>query len=119
MFAWRLDSGRRVWSTPAPSCGDRPRCRPAQSAAVSDIPGVAFSGSVDGHIRDYSTRDSGIVWDFDTMRSYETMNHVRAKGSSLNVGGPATAGGMLITNSGYINSGIPGNVLLAFSIDGK
>jgi polyvinyl alcohol dehydrogenase (cytochrome) len=119
LFALRLDSGRRIWSTPAPSCGDRPRCSPAQSAAVSAIPGVAFSGSVDGHIRAYSTSDGAIVWDFDTMRPYETVNHVPAKGGSLNVGGAAIAGGMLITNSGYVNNGIPGNVLLAFSIDGK
>ena len=47
-------------------CGTRTRCSPAQSAAVSAIPGVAFSGSVDGHMRAYSTTDGTIVWDFDT-----------------------------------------------------
>jgi hypothetical protein len=35
------------------------------------------------------------------------------------VGGPAIAGGMLFVNSGYINNGIAGNVLLAFSVDGR
>ncbi len=119
MFALRLDTGRRVWSTPAPACGDRPRCSPAQSAAVSAIPGVAFSGSVDGHLRAYSTSDGAIVWDFDTVRPYETVNHVPARGGSLNVGGPAIAGGTLVVNSGYVNNGIPGNVLLAFSVDGE
>jgi len=34
--------------------------------------------------------------------------------------GPATAGGMLLVNSGYARAGgMPGNVLLAFSVDGK
>ena len=119
MFALRLDNGQRVWYTPPPACGARERCSPAQSAAVSAIPGVVFSGSVDGHLRAYSTTNGAILWDFDTVRSYETVNSVPARGGSLNVGGPAIAGGMLFVNSGYINNGIPGNVLLAFSVDGK
>jgi len=119
MFALRLDNGQRVWHTPPPPCGTRERCSPAQSAAVSAIPGAVFSGSVDGHLRAFSTVDGTIVWDFDTVRSYETVNRVPARGGSLNVGGPAIAGGMVFVNSGYIQNGIPGNVLLAFSVDGK
>jgi polyvinyl alcohol dehydrogenase (cytochrome) len=120
MFALRLDNGERVWYTPPAECGERPRCSPAQSAAVSAIPGVAFSGSVDGHLRAYSTTDGRIVWDFDTVRSFDTVNGVAARGGSLDGPGPAIAGGMLFVNSGYGNSGgIPGNVFLAFSVDGK
>ena len=119
MFALRLDTGERVWYTPAPACDDRPRCSPAQSAAVSAIPGVAFSGSVDGHLRAFAASDGAIVWDFDTVRAYETVNKVPARGGSLNGPGPAIAGGMLFVNSGYAPNGIPGNVLLAFSVDGQ
>ena len=119
MFALRLDTGQRVWYTPPPACGARERCSPAQSAAVSAIPGVVFSGSSDGHLRAYSTTNGAILWDFDTVRPYETVNGVPARGGSLNVGGPAIAGGTLFVNSGYINNGISGNVLLAFSVDGK
>ena len=71
MFALRLEDGERVWYTPPPGCGTRQRCSPAQSAAVSAIPGVAFSGSVDGHMRAYSTTDGSIIWDFDTIRAYD------------------------------------------------
>jgi polyvinyl alcohol dehydrogenase (cytochrome) len=119
LFALRLDTGERVWYTPPPACGDRPRCSPAQSAAVSGIRGVVFSGSVDGHLRAFAARDGAIVWDFDTVRSYETVNRVPARGGSLNGPGPAIAGGMLFVNSGYAPNGIPGNVLLAFSVDGQ
>jgi polyvinyl alcohol dehydrogenase (cytochrome) len=119
MFALRLETGERVWYTPPPECGDRPRCSPAQSAAVSGIPGVVFSGSVDGHLRAFAARDGAIVWDFDTVRSYETVNKVPARGGSLNGPGPAIAGGMLFVSSGYAPNGIPGNVLLAFSVDGQ
>ena len=60
-----------------------------------------------------------IVWDFDTVGTYETVNGVPARGGSLNVAGPAISGGMLFVNSGYVQNGMPGNVLLAFSVDGK
>jgi polyvinyl alcohol dehydrogenase (cytochrome) len=119
MFAFRLDDGQQVWHTPPPSCGTRKRCSPAQSAPVSAIPGVAFSGSVDGHLRAYSATDGEILWDFDTVRTYDTANGVPGKGGSLNVAGPAISGGMLFVNSGYVQNGMPGNVLLAFSVDGK
>ena len=69
--------------------------------------------------RAYSTGDGKIVWDFDTVRAYDTVNKVPARGGSLNGPGPAIAGGMLFVNSGYANNGIPGNVFLAFSVDGK
>jgi len=120
MFALRLATGERVWYTPAPECGDRPRCSPAQSAAVSAIPGAAFSGSVDGHFRAYAATDGKIIWDFDTVRTFETVNGVPGRGGSLDGPGAAIAGGMLFVNSGYGNNGgIPGNVLLVFSVDGK
>jgi polyvinyl alcohol dehydrogenase (cytochrome) len=119
MFALRLDNGQRVWYTPPPPCGPRERCSPAQSAAVSAIPGVAFSGSVDGHLRAYSATSGAVVWDFDTVRMYDTVNGVSGRGGSLNVAGPAISGGTLFVNSGYVQNGMPGNVLLAFSVDGQ
>jgi polyvinyl alcohol dehydrogenase (cytochrome) len=120
IFALRLGTGEKVWYTAPPGCGDRPRCSPAQSAAVSAMPGVAFSGSVDGHMRGYSTTNGAILWDVDTIRPYETVNGVAARGGSLDGPGAAIGGGMIFFNSGYHTAGgVPGNVLLAFSIDGK
>jgi polyvinyl alcohol dehydrogenase (cytochrome) len=119
MFALRLENGEQVWHTPPPPCGARKRCSPAQSAAVSAIPGVVFSGSIDGHLRAFSTANGAIVWDFDTVGSKKTVNEVPARGGSLNGPGPAIAGGMLFVESGYAANGIPGNVLLAFSVDGN
>jgi polyvinyl alcohol dehydrogenase (cytochrome) len=120
MFALRLEDGERVWYTPPPGCGTRQRCSPAQSAAVSAIPGVAFSGSVDGHMRAYSATDGKIIWDFDSIRAYDTVNGMPGRGGSIDGPGPSIGGGMVFFNSGYPTAGgTPGNVLLAFSVDGK
>jgi polyvinyl alcohol dehydrogenase (cytochrome) len=62
IYALELATGKVVWNTPHPGCGDVPGCSPAQSAAVTAIPGVVFSGGLDGHLRAYATSDGRIIW---------------------------------------------------------
>jgi polyvinyl alcohol dehydrogenase (cytochrome) len=121
MWALKLETGERVWNTPPPGCGGKPGCSPGQSAAVTVIPGVVFSGSLDGHLRAYAAGDGRIVWDVDTAVEYHAVNGVKAKGGSLDGPGPVVVGGTLYVNSGYAMfwGGMPGNMLLAFSVDGK
>jgi polyvinyl alcohol dehydrogenase (cytochrome) len=119
IHAVKLSTGEKIWTTPAPelhcTAGSK-GCTGAQSAAISSIPGVVFSGSIDGHFRAFSARTGEIVWDFNTARDFETVNGVAGKGGSLDSAGPVIAGGMVFTNSGYgMWQGLPGNVLLAFS----
>jgi polyvinyl alcohol dehydrogenase (cytochrome) len=119
LFALKLETGDIAWHTPHPGC-TKPGCSPAQSAAVTVIPGVVFSGGVDGHMRAYSTKDGRIIWDFDTERDYTTVNGVKASGGSIDESGPVIVDGILYVNSGYFFQGsTAGNVLLAFSVDGK
>jgi polyvinyl alcohol dehydrogenase (cytochrome) len=118
LTALRVATGEKAWFAPPIVCaaGAKPGCSPAQSAAVTAIPGVVFSGSLDGHLRAYSAEEGKVLWDFDTVRSFETVNGVPATGGSLNGPGAVVAGGMLFVNSGYARLGsIPGNVLLAFA----
>ncbi|MGH9759614.1 MAG: PQQ-binding-like beta-propeller repeat protein [Blastocatellia bacterium] len=120
LFALNAATGDVIWKTPHPGCGDTPGCSPAQSAAVSAIPGVVFSGGLDGHLRAYSTRDGKIIWEMNTEQDYTTVNGVRANGGSMDGPGPVIVNGLLYVNSGYFFiGGAPGNVLLAFSVDGK
>jgi polyvinyl alcohol dehydrogenase (cytochrome) len=120
LFALALDTGKVVWHTPHPGCGNAPGCSPAQSAAVTAIPGVVFSGGLDGHLRAYDTASGRIIWDVDTKGTYETVNGTTASGGALDGPGPVVVGGMLYVNSGYtFLGGAPGNVLLAFSVGGK
>jgi len=120
LFALNLTTGEIAWHTPHPGCKDKPGCSPAQSAAVTAIPRVIFSGGLDGHLRAYAADDGRILWDVDTMTDYKTVNGVKAHGGSLDGPGAVVVGGMLYVNSGYAFLGsAPGNVLLAFSVDGK
>jgi polyvinyl alcohol dehydrogenase (cytochrome) len=120
LFALNPATGAIIWNRPHPGCGDRPGCSPAQSAAVTAIPGVVFSGGLDGHLRAYASEDGAIIWDVDTRQAYQTVNGVAANGGSLDGPGPVVVGGMLFVNSGYaFVGGIPGNVLLAYSVDGR
>ena len=116
LFALKLSNGEKVWHTPNPGCTERPGCSPAQSAAVTLIPGVVFSGALDGHLRAYSAADGRILWDMDTVREYSTVNGVKATGGAIDGPGPVVVNGMVYTNSGYGFLGtMPGNVLLAFA----
>jgi polyvinyl alcohol dehydrogenase (cytochrome) len=120
LFALRLSDGTQAWHAPPPGCGDRPNCSPAQPAPPAVISGVVFSGSMDGHLRAHSTKDGRILWDFNTAQEFTTVNGVKARGGSIDLGGPAIADGILLTTSGYPQwGGMGGNVLLAFSVDGK
>jgi polyvinyl alcohol dehydrogenase (cytochrome) len=120
LFAFRVDNGERMWQTPPPGCAERRPCSPAQSAAVTAIPGVVWSGAEDGHLRGYSTADGKIIWDYDTAHEYKTVNGVPGKGGAIDVAGPVVAGGMLFAVSGYpARGGMPGNVLLAFAVENQ
>jgi polyvinyl alcohol dehydrogenase (cytochrome) len=61
MFAFRADNGERMWMTASAPCGNRTPCSPAQSQAVSAIPGAVFSGSNDGHLRAYASVDGKVI----------------------------------------------------------
>ncbi len=123
MEAIDMRNGTRRWFTPvpAPACAwGAQACSHAAAQAVTVIPGAAFSGSMDGHLRAYSTIDGKILWDTDTAKEYQTVNGIKASGGSLDQGGATIVNGVLYINSGYgQRSGQPGNVLLAFSVDGK
>ena len=114
LHALNIETGEEIWQTPHPGCNDVPGCSPAQSAAVTAIPGIVFSGGIDGHLRAYSAKDGRIVWDVDTKTEYRTVNGVAAGGGSIDGPGAVVVGGTLYISSGSRFFGtLPGNVLLA------
>jgi polyvinyl alcohol dehydrogenase (cytochrome) len=120
LHAVNLATGQRAWYTPPPPpvCAAGPGCSAAQSAALTSIPGVVFSGSADGAVRAYASADGRVLWSFDTNRDFATVNAVKADGGSIDGPGPVVAGGILYVtagNAGFV--GTPGNVLLAFGLE--
>jgi polyvinyl alcohol dehydrogenase (cytochrome) len=116
LTALDVKDGSKVWYATPPPCGSVPGCSPAQSAALTAIPGAVFSGSLDGHLRAYAADTGRVLWDVDTAREYQAVNGVTGRGGSLDGPGPVVIGGMVFVNSGYSRfGGMPGNVLLAYA----
>jgi polyvinyl alcohol dehydrogenase (cytochrome) len=118
LFAIHIATGAKVWyaAPPPPPCAGKPGCSPAQMAPLTVIPGVVLAGSMDGVLRAHDTATGKIVWEFNTVRDFDTLNGVKAKGGSLSATGPVLANGMMFVNSGYgALGGMPGNVMLAFA----
>lgn len=127
-IAVNLATGRAAWRvrledftalgppTPTGEMRTRQGLRFGQSAAVTEIPGAALTGGWDGILRALSITDGKTIWQFNTVRSYETVNGVAGKGGSMGGPGVTVVNGTLYVGSGYANmgGGLPGNVLLAF-----
>jgi polyvinyl alcohol dehydrogenase (cytochrome) len=117
-----IKTGKRRWymASPTTACSwtESTACWHAQVQPVTVIPGAAFSGSMDGHLRAYSTIDGKILWDYDTAKEYRTVNQLPGAGGSLQAGGAIIVNGVAYVNSGGAQ-GQPGNVLLAFSVNGQ
>ncbi len=117
LFALDLATGKISMQVPPVPCGDRSQCSPALSAAVTEIPGVVFSGGVSGYLRANATADAKLLWEVDTAHDYATVNNVSANGGAMDGPGPTIVDGMLYVASGYAQwGGRPGNVLLAFEV---
>jgi polyvinyl alcohol dehydrogenase (cytochrome) len=128
-----FSDGKTVWHTPAPPsvcawgnvasalavANGAVACSPAQPGATALIPGVVFSGSVDGHMRAFSTKDGRKLWDADTGQTFQAVNGVNASGGSISNGAEAIADGTLFVNSGSAGVHQPGNALIAYTVDGK
>ncbi len=96
---------------------------------MTAIPGVVFAGAMNGHFRAYAAADGKVLWDFDSANAPMTsVLGQPVSGGVMDGAGPTVAGGMVYVHSGYAGrqtanrhdlSGRDGNVLIAFSVDGK
>ncbi len=112
--AVKMNTGEQKWFTPVtPPPGSGPK---GENAALTAIPGAVFSGGWDGMLRAFSTDDGHLLWEYNMIHDYDTVNHVPAKGGSMAASGPTVAGGLLFVGSGYVfGAGTPGNALLVFA----
>jgi len=121
LYALDPATGRVQWSTPAEDvCNGRADCDPGILATISVVPGAVVAGHMDGRIRAYEAATGRVLWEYDSTREVTTVSGVKARGGSVGGGGPVVVDGTVYVNSGYgIYWHMPGNLLLAFSVDGR
>jgi len=115
--AVQLRDGERKWFTPLEPAPELAK-HPGQEGPLTAIPGAVFSGGWDGVLRALSAANGKVIWEYNTVREYQTVNGVAGKGGSIGAAGPTVAGGTLFVPSGYVGvrNGMPGNMLLAFAV---
>ena len=117
IYALDIITGKVVWKAAAPDVAGKESYLAANSSAPAVLPGVVFAGSNDGHIRAYSATNGNVLWDYNTIQKYQTVNGIEGNGGSIDSPAPVMADGMLYVNSGYAQFGEKaGNVLLAFEV---
>jgi len=123
MYAVDANTGEIRWHYSAtPDCaGDRgkkaPRCERLYgfSGAPTVIDGAVVQGSLDGRLFVLDAATGQELWRYDTLREFETLNGVKARGGSIDAASIVAANGLLFVNSGYGMFGqAPGNSFLAF-----
>ncbi|MBK9489082.1 MAG: PQQ-binding-like beta-propeller repeat protein [Haliscomenobacter sp.] len=118
LFALDLQNGKISWKQSTPDCSHIPNCMTANSAAPLALPGLVFAGTLDGHMRAYDATNGKVLWDFDTLKEFTTINGIPGKGGTIDGPSPVAVGNRLFVNSGYqFFGGIPGNVLIAFELE--
>ena len=125
LYAVDLESGAILWSVMSDDiCKDRKPlygegyCFPGFSAPISIANDLLFAGSLDGRFSVHSTKDGTKLWEFDTLRTFQTVNKQPAVGGSIDAAGPVISDNWIFINSGYAqHAQMAGNVILAFSIE--
>lgn len=85
------------------------------SAAPLVVDKSVVAGALDGRIYIFDAATGDIVWQYDTLRDFSTVNGIKGQGGGIDSHSVFAGSGMLFVASGY--GGFrqpPGNVLLAF-----
>jgi len=123
MYSFFVTSGEPSWSyrlQPACEAGRDQRvnaCRSrfGMSATPLLVDGALISAGIDGRLYIFDKDSGEILFEYDTVREYSTINGVAGIGGSIDSHSIAAGGGMLFIGSGYGRfNQTPGNVLLAF-----
>jgi polyvinyl alcohol dehydrogenase (cytochrome) len=124
LHAVNVDTGEVAWSfEPKPDCtGQRAtRVKNCQvgiglSGAATVIDGAVLAGSLDGFLRAFDAKTGELLFQYDTTRSFQTLNGVPGAGGAIDNASIVAAHGYVFVNSGYglMANQTPGNVFLAF-----
>jgi polyvinyl alcohol dehydrogenase (cytochrome) len=123
MNAIDITTGKVAWSRPVQAdCGNGRKERFALchekyglSAAPLVVDKSVVAAGLDGRVYIYDAASGAVVWQYDTLRDFPTLNGVPGKGGGVDSQSIFAGDGALFIASGYGQFGQPpGNVLLAF-----
>ena len=122
MYSFFAGTGEPSWFHEAtPDCGNRSEwlrscmTRYGYSVLPLLVDDALVTAGLDGRLFIFDKNSGELLFEYDTVREYETVNGVEGLGGTIDSHGIAAGGGYLFVNSGYGRvGGTPGNVLLAF-----
>ena len=123
LYSYFVGTGEPSWFYEAqPECNDQRserlrRCESLYgfSATPLSVDGAVITGGLDGRLFVFNSGSGELIFQFDTVKDYETVNGVEGYGGSIDSHSIAAGSGMVFVGSGYGQfRQVPGNVLLAF-----
>ncbi|MDC1322080.1 PQQ-binding-like beta-propeller repeat protein [Pseudomonadales bacterium] len=116
MFALNLSDGTIRWKN-LQDTDSVAGFWPGLSAGIVAAQGLVVAGDLAGGIAAYSAQDGSVLWQFDTAKTFTTVNGVPATGASIDSHGPLLVDDLLVVASGYGGVSMqPGNALLVFQL---
>lgn len=92
-------------------CGERY----GLSAAPLVVDQSVIAAGVDGRVYIYDAASGDVMWQYDALRDFETVNGAPGKGGGIDSQSIAAGDGMVFIGAGYGSFNQPaGNVVLAF-----
>ncbi len=123
LYTYFVGTGESSWYYEVqPDCGphrsERLRnceSRSGFSATPLSVDGAVITAGLDGRLFVFDSGSGEILFEYDTVIDFETVNGVEGYGGSIDSHSIAAGSGMVFVGSGYGSfSQVPGNVLLAF-----
>lgn len=123
LYSYFVGTGEPSWFYEAqPECNDQRserlrRCESLYgfSATPLSVDGAVITGGLDGRLFVFNSGSGELIFQYDTVKDYETVNGVEGYGGSIDSHSIAAGSGMVFVGSGYGQfRQVPGNVLLAF-----
>jgi polyvinyl alcohol dehydrogenase (cytochrome) len=123
LYSYFVGTGEPSWFYEVqPECNDERsdrlrRCEGLYgfSATPLSVDGAVITGGLDGRLFVFNSDTGEILFQYDTVTDYETVNGVEGYGGSIDSHSIAAGSGMVFIGSGYGQfQQVAGNVLLAF-----
>ena len=123
IYSYFVGTGEPSWFYEVePECNDERserlrRCESLYgfSATPLSVDGAVIAGGLDGRLFVFNSESGELIYQYDTVRDYETINGVAGYGGSIDSHSISAGSGMVFVGSGYGQfRQVPGNVLLAF-----